>query len=153
MALRSSASAAAAARPAQAAGRGGARDDDRRGLLAAQLLEPLHRARERLLRELAEFRDRVVEGRGLDLEAQRQRAGGREDLGLSDVQHGPRGVRRAGGRDRSQPLQRADAPIREGLLAVEGRAVHCDVGVVEIVCCCHGRILVVDVDRGAAAAA
>src|SRR4051812_26529957 len=82
-----------AARP-HAAGRRQAalRDHDLRGRLAAQLLQLLHRALDRFLGELAELLGRLAERAGADLEADRQRAGGREDLRLAEVEHGTRGV-------------------------------------------------------------
>src|SRR5262245_50826601 len=65
---------AAAAHPA--CGRQPAlRDDDLRRGLAAQLLQLLHRALDRILRQLAELVGRLLERAGADLEADRQRAG------------------------------------------------------------------------------
>src|SRR5687767_10583768 len=56
---------------AQAAGgrHAALRDDDGRGRLAAQLLQLLHRALDRLLGELAELVGRLLERAGADLEA------------------------------------------------------------------------------------
>src|SRR6185295_10645991 len=45
------------------------RDDDRRGRLAAQLLQLLHRALDRVLGELAELVGRLLQRAGADLEA------------------------------------------------------------------------------------
>src|SRR6267143_2214344 len=61
-------------------------DDLRRGL-AAQLLQLAHRALDRLARERAEFVRRFLERHRGDVEADRQRAGGREHLRLALVNH------------------------------------------------------------------
>jgi hypothetical protein len=81
-----------------------------------------------------QLRDGLVERNRRHLERQRQRTRRREHLRLAHVEHGTRRVRGAGGGDRREPLQGSDAPVGEGFLAVEARAVHRDFGVVELVC-------------------
>src|SRR5437899_8618807 len=80
---------AATARAAERRQRSLRHDDLRRGL-AAHLLQLLHRALDRLARELAELVGRLLERAGADLEADRQRARGRQHLGFADVEHGAR---------------------------------------------------------------
>src|SRR4051812_42829479 len=62
------------------------RHDDGRGGLAPQLLQLLDRALDRLAGERAELFGRLLERAGTDLEADRQRAGGREHLRLARVE-------------------------------------------------------------------
>src|SRR5205085_5253137 len=59
------------------------RHHDLRCGLAAQLLQLLHRALDRFLGELAELVGRFLERAGADLEADRQRARGRQHLRLA----------------------------------------------------------------------
>src|SRR5436190_19871704 len=92
------------------------RHDDLRRSLAAHLLQLLHRALDRLARQLAEFVGRFLERYRRDLEADRQRAGRREHLRLALVDHRPRAVALAVLPHRRQPPDRADAPVGENLL-------------------------------------
>src|SRR5262245_65178163 len=75
---------AAAARAAHR-GQRALRHHDLRSGLAAQLLELLHGALDRLARELAELLRRFLERARADLEADRQRARGRQHLRLAGV--------------------------------------------------------------------
>src|SRR5213075_897137 len=69
-----------AAAPAQTGRETALGDDDRRRGLAAQFLQLLHGALDRFLGERAELFRRFAERAGADLEADRQRPGGRENL-------------------------------------------------------------------------
>src|SRR5882672_5305371 len=95
------------------------RDDDRRGLLAAQLLQLLHRALDRFPGELAEFLRGFAERARADLEADRQRAGGRQHLRLAHVEHGARSVALAVVLHGGKAADRADATVGEDLFHVE----------------------------------
>src|SRR6185436_921843 len=95
------------------------RDDDRRGLLAAQLLQLPHRALDRFLGELAELLRRFAERARADLEADRQRAGRRQHLRLAHVEHRARGVALAVVLHGREAADRADAAVGEDLLHVE----------------------------------
>src|SRR3954468_20849539 len=117
------AAAAHAARGRQAA----LRNVDRRGRLATQLLQLLHRALDRFLRELAELIGRFLERPSTDLEADRQRASRCHHLRLAYVQHRARRVALAIALDRRQAANRTDAPVGKDLLEVQRLRVDLDV--------------------------
>src|SRR5688572_21015973 len=119
---------AAAAEAAGAHGRDAAlRHDDRGGRLAAQLLQLLHRALDRFLGERAELLRRLLERAGADLEADRQRARGRQHLRLADVEHRARLVTVAVLVDGRQAADRANAPVGEDFLEVKLLRIDPDV--------------------------
>src|SRR6185503_21323310 len=103
------------------------RHDDRRRGLAPQLLQLLHRALDRLARELAELLRRVFQRAGADLEGDRQRARRRQYLRLADVEHRARFVALAVSADRRQAADGADAPVGENLLEVKLLRIDLDV--------------------------
>src|SRR6185436_13759342 len=119
---------AAAAHPAHARRDTALGDDDRRRGLPAELLQLLHRALDCFLGELAELLRRFTERAGADLEADRQRAGGREDLRLAHVEHGARGVALALVVDGCETANGADASVGEDLLHVEGVRIDLELG-------------------------
>src|SRR3954467_14150800 len=103
------------------------RHHDLRGSLAAHLLQLLHRALDRFLRELAELLGGFLERARTDLEADRQRARGREHLRLARVEHRARRVAHAVFHHRGEPADRADAPVGKDFLEVERLRVDLDV--------------------------
>src|SRR3954465_10146908 len=84
---------------------------DLRGGLAAHLLQLLHRALDRFLRELAELLRGFLERAGGNLEADRQRARGREHLRLAGVEDRARRIACAVLGHRCEPADRADTPV------------------------------------------
>ena len=74
------------------------------------------------------------ERRRLDLEHQRQHAGGRQQLRLAGEQHRARRIGRAVGRDRLQAADGAGAPIGEDLFLVEAGRVELDLGKIGLRC-------------------
>src|SRR5262249_32320473 len=103
------------------------RHDDLRGGLAPQLLQLLHGALDRFLRELAEPLGGFLERAGGDFEADRQRAGGRQYLRLARIEDRACRIARAVFGHRGEPADRADAPVGEDLLEVERLRVDLDV--------------------------
>src|SRR5438874_141011 len=103
------------------------RHDDLRGGLAAQVLQLLHRALDRFARELAEFVRRFLKRHRRDLEADRQRACGRQHLRLALVDHGPRAVALAVLLYRRQAPDGADAPVGEDLFEEKRVRINLDV--------------------------
>src|SRR5688500_17644801 len=118
---------AAAAHAAGAHGRQAAlRHHDRRGRLAPQLLQLLHGALDRFLRELAELLGRFLERAGADLERDRQRAGRRQHLRLADIEHRAPPGARAILADWRQAADGADPAVGEDLLEVQRLRVDLD---------------------------
>src|SRR5581483_3712830 len=103
------------------------RHDDLRRRLAAQLLQLLHRALDRLARVLAEFVRGFLERHCRNLEADRQRACGRQHLRLALVDHGTRAVALPAFLHRRKPADGADAPVGEDLLQVKRVRINLDV--------------------------
>src|SRR5260221_8699718 len=101
------------------AAQGALRSDDRGARLAAQLLQFAHGAVDRILGKRPEFLGGLAEGIRADLERYGNRAGGGHDLGLVDVEDGPRCVRLSVFRDGGQAADRPDPPVRENLLEIE----------------------------------
>src|SRR5260221_12032953 len=102
-----------------AAAQGALRNDDRGTRLAAQLLQFVHGAVDRILRKRPELLGGLAEGSRADLERYGNRAGGGHDLGLADVEAGPRCVRFSVFPDWGQAADRPDAPVRENFLEIE----------------------------------
>src|SRR6185503_2435144 len=98
-----------------------------RWALATQLLQLLHRALDRLARVLAEFVRGFLERHCRNLEADRQRARGRQHLRLALVDHGTRAVALPALLHRRQPADGADAPVGEDLLEVKRVRINLDV--------------------------
>src|SRR6266404_2283262 len=103
------------------------RHDDLRRRLAAQLLQFLHRALDRLARELAELVRRFLERHGGDLEADRQCTGRCQDLRLALVDHRARGVALAALLHGRKTADGADAPVGEDLFEVKRVRINLDV--------------------------
>src|SRR6266850_1257769 len=103
------------------------RHHDLRCRLAAHLLQLLHGALDRLARELAELLGRFLERAGADLEADRQRACGREHLGFADVEHGTRLIALAVLLHRREAPDGADAPVGEDLFEEQPVRIDFDV--------------------------
>ena len=99
-------------------------DDQRGGLFAPHILQLAHGLLHRLFRGLAEFGDRRVQGRRLQLETDRQGAHRGHDLRLSDENDRPRRVGCPVGTDRRQSADGADPAIGECLFAVDLGRVH-----------------------------
>src|SRR5260221_7340054 len=102
-----------------AAAQGALRNDDRGARLAAQLLQFAHGAVDRILGKRPELLCGLAEGISADLERYGNRAGGGHDLGLADVEDGPRCVRFSVFRDWRQAADRPGPPRRENLLERE----------------------------------
>jgi ABC-type uncharacterized transport system YnjBCD ATPase subunit len=119
-------------RPGHSSGRHGRqpalRNDDRRGRLAAQILQLAHRALDCFLRFAAEFLRRFVERLRFQRKRDRQRADLAQHLRLADPLDFPLGVARAIALHRRQLAQRSDAPVRVDLLHPEVLRIHVRVG-------------------------
>ena len=99
-------------------------NDQRGGLLAADLLQLAHGLLHRLLGGLAEFCDRRAQRGCLELEIDRHRTHRCHDLRLADEQGRPRNIGASVGGDRRQSTDCSDATIGEGLFAIDLGRVH-----------------------------